>query len=604
MNKKLSFWRLVVFAGLTAIGLHGHAETPLPSPLLKTSLQQDAHASDGVSFRVLCYHDVRDKLADTLKAWPESAALDTQDLIEHFEWLKANGYHVVSLDAILAARNGGPKLPPKPVLLSFDDGYASLYTRVFPLLKLFNYPAVVGLVGEWLQAKATDQVFYGDRWMPRDQFVSWSQVREMVASGLVEVASHSHSLHKGVISNPQGNAISAAVTRMYDPSTQKHESDSAYFERLRADLARNSDLIARHTGQKPRVMIWPYGAYNMTGVKAAQAQGMPITMSLDVGPNTPDHPLSRIRRDILFFNDKVSDLERNLNQRAEYDGLEQPMQRIVSVDLDAIYDPDPIQQEKKVGALIEHIVRLRINTVYVRALADADGDGQAEAAYFPNRHLPMRADLLNRMAWQLRTRGVKPPEFLDVYVWLPQSSLKRLQVRAAQLIEVYDDLGKNAPRVAGLVIDADDTLPAADSTSSLIAAFKAGQPNAMTAYMLSANAVLSLQSDAQKAALWAARARPSNSYVVLPISSTSNTQLKTMATALAHVPGALDSTVFLLATNNNSGSSPHLATQLQRLQQMGARNFGVDTGKAALGPPSLVLIRPALSLQTHLGGQP
>ena len=49
------------------------------------------------------------------------------------------------------------------------------------------------------------QVFCGDRSVPREQFVTWPQVREMVASGLVEVASHSYSLHKGVTSNPQGS---------------------------------------------------------------------------------------------------------------------------------------------------------------------------------------------------------------------------------------------------------------------------------------------------------------------------------------------------------------------------------------------------------------
>jgi hypothetical protein len=170
MNQFNLFRQFLYGTLLTAISLPCHAEIPLRHTALKTHLQQDVYARDGVSFRVLCYHDVRDKLQDTLKAWPESAALDTQDLIEQFEWLQANGHHVVSLDAILAARNGGPKLPEKPVLLSFDDGYASLYLHVFPLLKLFRYPAVVGLVGEWLEGNVTDRVFYGDRWVPRSHF--------------------------------------------------------------------------------------------------------------------------------------------------------------------------------------------------------------------------------------------------------------------------------------------------------------------------------------------------------------------------------------------------------------------------------------------------
>ena len=57
---------------------------------------------------------------------------------------------------------------------------------------------------------------------------------------------------------------------------------------------------------------------------------------------------------------------------------------------------------------------MRINTVYLQAFSDADGNGQAEALYFPNRHLPMRADLFSYVAWQLRTRAR-----VFVYAWMP-----------------------------------------------------------------------------------------------------------------------------------------------------------------------------------------
>jgi Polysaccharide deacetylase len=126
------------------------AKLPLDT-VLKTAFPEDPYANDGLSFRVLCYHDARDNLRESFQTWPERGALETSTLVEQFEWLRENGYHVVSLDDILAARNGGAKLPSKPVLLTFDDGYLSMYTRIFPLLKLFNYPAVIGLVGEWLE---------------------------------------------------------------------------------------------------------------------------------------------------------------------------------------------------------------------------------------------------------------------------------------------------------------------------------------------------------------------------------------------------------------------------------------------------------------------
>jgi biofilm PGA synthesis lipoprotein PgaB len=53
-------------------------------------------------------------------------------------------------------------------------------------------------------------------------------------------------------------------------------------------------------------------------------------------------------------------------------------------------------------------------SVYLQAFADPKGTGVAESLYFPNRHLPMRADLFSRAAWQLNTRAN-----VQVYAWMP-----------------------------------------------------------------------------------------------------------------------------------------------------------------------------------------
>jgi biofilm PGA synthesis lipoprotein PgaB len=84
-----------------------------------------------------------------------------------------------------------------------------------------------------------------------------------------------------------------------------------------------------------------------------------------------------------------------------------------------VYDNDPAQTEKNLGKLIERVRKLGVNTVYLQAFADPDGDGNAEALYFPNRHLPMRADLFNRVAWQLKGRGG-----VKVYAWMPVLAFK------------------------------------------------------------------------------------------------------------------------------------------------------------------------------------
>jgi biofilm PGA synthesis lipoprotein PgaB len=84
------------------------------------------------------------------------------------------------------------------------------------------------------------------------------------------------------------------------------------------------------------------------------------------------------------------------------------------VDLDYVYDTDPQVQEANLGLLLDRIKALKVNTVYLQAYADPDGNGAADAVYFPNRRLPMRADLFNRVAWQLASRCE-----VQVFAWMP-----------------------------------------------------------------------------------------------------------------------------------------------------------------------------------------
>ena len=353
----------------------------------------------------LCYHDVRNDVVGELDQ--DSGALNTQHLIQHFQWLKDNGYTVVSLQQIMKAQRGEFKLPEKAVYLTFDDGYRSFYDTIYPLLQLYNYPATFALVTNWIESDTP--VAYGNKFKNKDHFLTWKQVKEMHQSGLIDIASHTHDMHKGIIANPQGNLQPAATSLKYN---KKYESEADYLQRINSDLQKSFDLIEQHIGVPPVAIVWPYGSFSEKIWELAKEIGFQQSLVLDKGQNILAHHEGHIFRALINDNpsqEKFAALLKPFNYKSP--------ERVVHVDLDYVFDSDKKQQEKNIGQLVERIHQMQISTVYLQAFADTDGDGNASQLYFPNRYLPVKEDLFNRVAWQLKTRAN-----VRVFAWMPVSA--------------------------------------------------------------------------------------------------------------------------------------------------------------------------------------
>ncbi|WP_331256545.1 poly-beta-1,6-N-acetyl-D-glucosamine N-deacetylase PgaB [Candidatus Bealeia paramacronuclearis] len=395
-------------------------------------------AFENNNFIILSYHNITDQVTtDNFQQSGEDYSLPAQQLTAQFQWLSENGYTVISMDDVLQAKRGEKTLPEKAVLLSFDDGYQSFYQEAFPLLKAFNYPAVLGIVGSWIEVPEGQDVKYEEKKkIPRDKLMTWEEIKEVQDSGLIEIANHSYALHKGIPGNPQKNLEPAIATHQYLPNLGKYESDHAYLKRVHEDLKKNSDLFHQRLGKKPRIMIWPYGATNMKVVKIAHDLEMPITFTLEDKINTVDN-LTLCGRKLAMSFTTLGDFIIDI-----YDLSHPPLDpfRTVRVDLDYVYDPDPKIQEENLSKLVQRIYEMQISAVILQAYADPDGSGNIKEVYFPNRHLPMRTDLLNRLTWQLRTRAG-----VEVFVWIPMLAFDIN--REDLLVKSYD------PQSAKLYVD-------------------------------------------------------------------------------------------------------------------------------------------------------
>lgn len=434
--------------------------------LVLAALPGPAHA-----LLVLSYHDIRDDVAP--KGDADRFAVSTRNFAMHLDWLRAQGYTAVSAQQVIDARAGRTPLPAKAVLLTFDDGLRSTYTHAFPLLRAYGMPALVAVTSSWIEMPAGQRVPYGPRDFTGDDFLTWAQLREMRESGVFEIASHSHAMHEGIAGNPQGNAMPAAITRRWTPAG--YEAEAAWRARIAADLDASAAAIREGAGAAPRVIVWPYAAYNDAANALAAERGMGLSfdlegraLELDLAQQavtaTDNANLRSLARLLIYNNPDVRDLAHELRRDITRSGV-----RAIQVDLDYVYDADPAQAERNLGTLVERIKQIGPSHVFLQAFADPDGDGAADATYFPNRHLPMRADLFNRVAWQLQTRaGVRVFAWMPVLGWTPGRAAGAPRTLAAEDAKDIPRLDPTDPRTRAWVGDLYEDLAVAAPFTGLL----------------------------------------------------------------------------------------------------------------------------------------
>jgi peptidoglycan/xylan/chitin deacetylase (PgdA/CDA1 family) len=392
----------------------------------------------GQRFVSIGFHDIVDDRDDL-----DADAVTTKTLLQLFDWIKGTGWTAISLDDVAAAARGERPLPNKAILITFDDGYHSLYTRAFPLLEAYRYPAVAALVGSWMEDRPDGTVRYSDKIVPRSTFISWDEAREMQASGLVEFASHSYDLHGGVLANPQGNLIPASITWKYNPISRTYEDDAQYNARIRSDLMRSRAVMGAQLGHPPRTIVWPFGRFTGPALAIAKQLGFRFALTLEPEPaHTSD--LFAIHRYFPSGNPTLGDIVRNLRFEPE-----RPLtRRIACVTLDDLAAAAPGQaQDEVLGRMIEGIRSLGADIVVIDANARLPAaDAPLGAVFFPTRLRPMGADLLSRAVWQIRTRGGA-----DVYLHLPLASTAAALGDAGTL-DLYADMTRYAV-ADGVMID-------------------------------------------------------------------------------------------------------------------------------------------------------
>jgi biofilm PGA synthesis lipoprotein PgaB len=340
-------------------------------------------ASDARAFLSIVLHDVVDDRAKLV-----GDGTTTSDLVSLFEYLVSNGWHAITLDEVDRAGRGDTTLPAKSILITIDDAYASVYTRVYPLLLATRMPAVVAMPGAWM---ARGQGPAGE------SMLTWAQAREMQQSGLVEFASHGYDLHGVIRGNPQASELPAFAFRIFDPA-RGYEGAEAYRRRVEADLQQSIAVMTRELGRAPRAVAWPYGRYTQSTVDIAKALGFRFALTFDPEPASASRPFA-----IARFSLSTGSPLPPLVERLQAGDMLPRVQRFVRLRPSSLWRADPAETERLLGAAIERVRTLGATAIVIDAV-EPSPDGHP-AAWFPTPAIPVRADVYLRFAWQFQRRA-------------------------------------------------------------------------------------------------------------------------------------------------------------------------------------------------------
>ncbi len=208
---------------------------------------------------ILCYHRFGGA-ANKMSVSPAQFAAQ-------LDWLARNDYQVIRLSQLLGFLKGQEPLPKRAVVITIDDGYESTYRHALPALRKHNFPATLFVY--------TDFIGAGDA-------VTWPQMQELVASGLVDIQAHSKS-HRNLV---ERNASDV--------------DDARYRQNLEAEARVPREVLERRLPVKVRHYAYPYGDANELMLDILTRMNYEIGVTVNPGGNGFfAHPLM-LRRTMIF----------------------------------------------------------------------------------------------------------------------------------------------------------------------------------------------------------------------------------------------------------------------------------------------------------------
>lgn len=232
---------------------------------------------------ILMYHKIGKPPENSKlkKLWVDSTSFRAQ-----MRFLSEKGYKSITFQDMAQKRTNG-KIPDKPVILTFDDGYRNNYTEAFPILKEYGFRGVLFLVCETLGKK---NLWHDPASEDFQEMLADEEIREMQKAGW-EIGSHTLS-HKNL-----GNLWRRGRG-----------------EEVRREIKESREILKNRFGEAPIAFSYPYGegADEPEIQNLAKESGYAFACGIHQGKACMEREPFALRRILMRGDDTSLDFRLNL----------------------------------------------------------------------------------------------------------------------------------------------------------------------------------------------------------------------------------------------------------------------------------------------------
>lgn len=233
-----------------------------------------AAAQKSLRIPIIMYHQISRK-TDNIGRY----IINSEELEKDLKYIKSLGYETVGVSDIVSFVSGEKELPEKCVMLTFDDGYETGYTILYPLLQKYNMKAVISVIGS-LTELYTENEDHNDRYSYLDE----SEIKLLSKTEEVEIENHSYNMHYCEKGRRKG------INKLYS------ESVSDYEKAITEDVGKMQEYLFSLTGVMPKAIAYPFGECCEETVSVCESLGFSVTFTCEEKVST----ITKYRPETLY----------------------------------------------------------------------------------------------------------------------------------------------------------------------------------------------------------------------------------------------------------------------------------------------------------------